>query len=300
MNVLKGLITSGKFSDAVLHLIRTTSTELPDDVVSALRRAHEDEAEGSTAKLILERYLENLHLAEERAAPICQDTGMPIFYIHSKGGCTMQKEVTTEIEQALRMATERQYLRPNAVDPLTGENSGDNTGRGFPPVYFYETTSDQITIDLILKGGGSENVSAQYSLPHAELGAGRDFEGVRRVVLDAVVKAAGKGCPPGILGISIGGDRESGYREAKKQLLRPLDDKNPDALLGELETRLYRDVNELGIGPQGLGGKTTVLGVKVTALHRLPACYFVTVSYMCWAMRRRKLVIEQNGEFRVV
>lgn len=300
MNKLKEFITSGKFADAVLHLIKTTSTELPDDVVSALRRAYEVEDEGSTAKIILARYLENLQLAEQKIAPICQDTGMPIFYVHSNGGCTMQEEITKEIWRALQMATESQYLRPNAVDPLTGKNSGNNTGKGFPPVYYYETTSDEMTIDLILKGGGSENVSAQYSLPNTGLGAGRDLEGVRRVVLDAVVKAAGKGCPPGILGISIGGDREAGYREAKKQLLRRLDDKNPDNLLNELETKLYQDVNKLGIGPQGLGGKTTVLGVKVCALHRLPACYFVTVSYMCWAMRRRKLVIEPDGKFRVV
>ncbi len=292
------IIRSQVFDDALYELITRTATELPEDVVRALEQAREDEDEGSTAWVVLSKYLENIDLASKRRAPLCQDTGLPLFYI-SLPGCMPEDVVKEKIHLALIRATEKQYLRPNAVDPLTGRNSGNNIGTGFPALYFHDSSPGELVIDLILKGGGSENVSTQYSLPHKELDAARDLEGVRRVVLDAVVKAGGKGCPPGVLGISIGGDRESGYRAAKKQFLRQIDDTNPHPLLRELEERLFDDINSLGIGPQGLGGKTTVLAVKVTALHRLPASYFVTVSYMCWAFRRRRLVLDNKGQYRI-
>jgi len=142
-------------------------------------------------------------------------------------------------------------------------------------------------------------VSAQYSMPYAALDAGRDLEGVRRVVLDAVRKAEGKGCPPGILGVCIGGDRGGAYVEAKHQLLRLLDDVNPDPVLAALEARILADANQLGIGPLGLGGKSTLLGVKIGKLHRVPASFFVTISYMCWENRRRSVRIEPDGTWRV-
>jgi fumarate hydratase class I len=295
---MEEIIRSPLFDKALSELIFRTATELPEDVVNSLKQARENEEEGSTARLILTRYLDNLELASKRKAPLCQDTGLPVFYI-TLPECMPRETVRDKIGSALTDATRRQYLRPNAVDPITGKNSGNNQGTGFPAIYFHDGSADNILIDLILKGGGSENVSAQYSLPFNELDAGRDFEGVRRVVLDAVVQAGGKGCPPGILGVCIGGDRESGYREAKKQFLRRLDDQNPDERMGALEQRLFDDINRLGIGPQGLGGKTTVLGVKVSTLYRVPASYFVTVSYMCWAFRRRRLTIGKDGDFRI-
>ncbi len=295
---MEEIIRSPLFDKALSELIFRTATELPEDVLNSLREARENEEEGSTARLILTRYLDNLALASERKAPMCQDTGLPVFYI-TLPECMPRGAVRDKIGSVLTEATRKQYLRPNAVDPITGKNSGNNQGAGFPAIYFHDESEDNILIDLILKGGGSENVSAQYSLPFNELDAGRDFEGVRRVVLDAVVRAGGKGCPPGILGVCIGGDRESGYREAKKQFLRRLDDRNPDERLRALEQRLFDDINRLGIGPQGLGGKTTVLGVKVSTLYRVPASYFVTVSYMCWAFRRRRLIISKDGAFRI-
>ena len=195
---------------------------------------------------------------------------------------------------ACRIATQKSYLRPNAVDITSGKNSGDNTGLGFPTVYFHEWDREQIKIDLLLKGGGSENVSSQIKLPDSRLGAGRDFEGVRKVVLDAVFQAQGKGCSPGVVSVCIGGDRGNGYARAKQELLRPLDMPNPNPKLNELEKRWLDEANQLGIGPMGLGGRTTLLGLHLSVLHRLPACYFVSVAYMCWATRRAHLVISDD------
>jgi fumarate hydratase class I len=201
-----------------------------------------------------------------------------------------------QIEEAVVQATQRAYLRPNSVDSLSGKNSGNNLGGSyFPTIHFEEVEGDTLTIELILKGGGCENVGAQYSLPFGRatdppLQAGRDLAGVRKVVLDAVYTAQGQGCAPGILGVAIGGDRGSSYYASKEVLFRQLDDVNPNPELAALEQRLTEEANQLGIGPMGFGGKTTVLGTKINSLNRLPACYFVTISYMCWAYRRRKMV----------
>jgi fumarate hydratase class I len=146
----------------------------------------------------------------------------------------------------------------------------------------------------MLKGGGCENVGAQYSLPNSQLGAGRDLAGVRKAVLDAVHKAQGKGCAPGILGVAIGGDRGSSYYASKETLFRQLDDPSPDEQLAALEIRLTEEANQLGIGPMGFGGQTTALGTKITSLNRLPASYFVSVSYMCWAYRRRRMILRDG------
>jgi len=295
----RDFIESERFDSALFELISKTSVELPEDVTTALNMAYQREDESSTARLLLSRYIENLKLAKERKVPLCQDTGMPVFYI-TMPECLSMEKIIKKIESAIARATEEQYLRPNAVDPVTGRNSSNNTGAGFPLIHFKEEKGKDLEIALILKGGGSENVSCQYALPHEELDAGRDLEGVRRVVIDAVKSAGGRGCPPGVVGVCIGGDRESSYRGAKRQFLRNLDDINPDHRLAALEKTLTDDLNSLGIGPQGLGGRSTVLGVKIGTLHRLPACYFVTVSYMCWAFRRRRLIINPEGGYRVV
>ncbi|BAS27158.1 fumarate hydratase [Limnochorda pilosa] len=279
-----------RLQDAVLELIRRTATELPPDVKEALHRARQQEEPGSRGELAMSLILRNLELAEGRGVPACQDTGTPLFYVHHPEGVSTRR-MRQAIEEALRQATARQVLRPNAVDPVTGANSGVNVGTGFPPIHFEEWDEPSVRVDLMLKGGGCENVGAQYSLPSEPLQAGRDLEGVRKVVLDCVVRAEGKGCPPGVLGVCIGGDRSSGYEESKRQLLRPLDDRNPDPALAALEERILDEANRLEIGPLGFGGRSTLLGVKVGALHRLPASYFVTVSYMCWEYRRRTLLL---------
>lgn len=290
---------SANFSDAVFELVRRAACELPRDVRSALEAARDNEAPGSTAELVLSLYLKNVDMAKELWKPACQDTGIPIFYVRHPENLPKRKMIRV-FQDVLARATKEQFLRPNAVHPVTGKNSGINVGEGFPGAYFTEWDEPAVEIDLMLKGGGSENVGRQYSLPYAELDAGRDLEGVRRVVVDAVRKAEGKGCPPGILGICIGGHRGSGYVESKHQLLRPLDDTNPDPALDALEQRVLADTNQLGIGPQGLGGKSTILAVKIGALHRVPASFFVTVTYMCWEHRRRKMRIEPDGAYKIV
>lgn len=272
-------------TDAFVELIRRTSTQLPADMEDALKEAKENEDEGSAAEGALDTILKNVDMARKNSTPICQDTGTPIFEIHYPVGVSTRR-LGDQIRKACAIATENAYLRPNAVDSVTGENSGDNSGIDFPTMHFHEWDEDEVKVELLLKGGGCENVSTQYKLPNVQLGAGRDLEGVRRVVLDSVDKAQGLGCAPAVLGVAIGGDRGSSYVKSKQQLLRPLDDTNEDPELAELEERIFEEGNQLGIGPMGFGGKTTLLGVKMSKMHRLPASFFVSIGYMCWANRR--------------
>ena len=273
----------------ILELVRLTSTDLPPDVEQALRKAVLDEEPGSAARGALETVIKNVELSRKNSTPICQDTGTPIFYVKYPVGWST-RELRKQIEAAVVLATKQSYLRPNSVDSLNGKNSGNNLGgQHFPSVHFEEVEGEALTIELMLKGGGCENVGAQYSLPNSALGAGRDLAGVRKVVLDAAFKAQGQGCAPGILGVAIGGDRGTSYL-ASKEIAVPQDGRyQPDPELAALENRLTEEANQLGIGPMGFGGKTTVLDTKITHLNRLPACFFVTISYMCWAYRRRKL-----------
>lgn len=288
-------INQTDLTDAFTELIRRAATDLPPDMEKALADAKNREDEGSAAQSTLATILENVKMARQKSTPICQDTGTPIFEIYYPLGVST-RFLAAQIRQAAAAATENAYLRPNAVDSLTGKNSGDNTGIDFPTMHFHEWDENFIQVDLLLKGGGCENVSTQYKLPDGGLKAGRDLEGVRRVVLDAVHQAQGKGCAPAVLGIAVGGDRGSSYIKSKEQLFRKLEDKNPDPQLAQLEDRLYEETNELGIGPMGFGGKTSVLGVKVGVQHRLPASYFVSVAYMCWANRRARMIIKQHGD----
>src|SRR5512136_292499 len=274
------------------ELIRFTSTNLSPDVQKALEAARDEEEQGSAAQSALVTILDNVDLSRLNSTPICQDTGTPIFYVQYPAGWSTRK-LREQIRNAIVEATKKSYLRPNAVDSLTDKNSGNNLGDdAFPTIHFEEVEGDELTVELLLKGGGCENVGAQYSLPNSQLGAGRDLAGVRKVVLDAVQKAQGQGCAPGILGVAIGGDRGSSYYASKEMLYRSLDDTNPDPQLAALEDRLTEDANQLGIGPMGFGGKTTVLGAKITGGYRLPASYFVTISYMCWAFRRRRMTVQ--------
>jgi fumarate hydratase class I len=277
-----------------VELIRLAATDLRSDVENALRAARDREEEGSAAQGALDTILENIRLARQNSTPICQDTGTPIFYTHYPTGWSTLR-LRDQIRQATATATARSYLRPNAVDTLTGRNSGNNLGDDFPSLHFHEWEESHLKVDLMLKGGGCENVGTQYKLPNVTLHAGRDLEGVRRVVLDAVNQAQGLGCAPGIIGVAIGGDRGASYVRSKEQFFRPMGDQNPVPELAELEKRLTEEANQLGIGPMGFGGETTVLGVKVDTLHRLPASYFVTASYMCWADRRRTMIY-RDGE----
>jgi fumarate hydratase class I len=281
-------------TEQILELVRLAATDLPPDVEAGLRRAVADEQPGSAARNALETILKNVEMARRDSTPICQDTGTPIFYVYYPQGWSTRK-LKEQIRQAVARATALSYLRPNSVDAITGKNTGNNLGdEHFPSIHFEEVEGDTLAIELMLKGGGCENVGAQYSLPNSDLGAGRDLAGVRRVVLDAVYKAQGKGCAPGILGVAIGGDRGSSYYGSKEALYRRLDEANPDPELAALEGTLTAQANQLGIGPMGFGGQTTLLGTKIQGLHRLPASYFVSVSYMCWAFRRRRMAVRDG------
>ena len=278
-------------TNEILELIRRTSSDLPLDVEERLRLAVSKEAPGSAARGAFETILKNVELSRKNSSPICQDTGTPIFYVKFPAGwSTLQ--LKQQIRTALAEATKKSYMRPNAVEAVSDKNSGNNLGGDdFPYIHFDEVEGDELTVELMLKGGGCENVGAQYSLPDNRLGAGRDLAGVRKVVLDAVQKAQGQGCAPGILGVSIGGDRGTGYVKSKEVLFDKIGTRNPHPKLAELEERLTGEANQLGIGPMGFGGKTTVIDTKITGLSRLPASYFVTISYMCWAYRRRKMTV---------
>lgn len=281
-------------TEKILELIRRTSTDLPEDVERSLKAACANEEPGTAARGALETILKNVEISRKNSTPICQDTGTPIFYVKHPAGMST-RVLKEQIRNAMVAATKKSYMRPNAVDVLTEKNSGNNLGgEAFPYIHFEEGEGDELTIELMLKGGGCENVGRQYSLPDTQLGAGRDLAGVRKVVLDAVHKAQGQGCAPGILGVSFGGDRGAGYLASKEVLFGKMDATSPDPKLAELEQKLTDESNQLGIGPMGFGGKTTVLKTRITGLHRLPASYFVSVSYMCWAYRRRKMTVKNE------
>jgi fumarate hydratase class I len=276
------------FSDSVLQLIVKTSTDLPPDVRAAMKAARGTESATTQSGQALTIIAQNIDQAAECEGAICQDTGMPTFEVKVPLGAN-QVWMRQQIREAVSEATRRGKLRPNSVDSLTGENSGDNLGPGTPIIHFDQWDEEDVEIKLILKGGGCENMNAQYSVPCelAHLGrADRNLEGVRKCILHAIWNAQGKGCSPGAVGVCIGGDRTSGYVHAKEQLFRTLDDVNPDPRLAELEASIMGTVNSLGIGTMGFGGNVTLIGCKVGALNRLPASFFVSVAYDCWAFRR--------------
>ena len=281
--------------DSLIELIRRTSAELPDDVNAALVRSLEAEKKGTIAESALKIIERNIELAKRKSQPICQDTGSVLFFVDVPVGYD-QVTFAETAREAVTLATKKGYLRQNSVDSLTGKNDGTNCGPGAPSFHFHQHRSDEVSVKLALKGGGCENVGAQYSLPLEKLHANRDLDGCRKVILDAVLQAQGKGCGPGILGVCIGGDRATGYEMSKTQFLRLIPDRNPVPELDALEQDILKTANELGIGPMGFGGKTTLLGVKICVANRVPASYFVSVSYMCWAFRRQGVMLDTEGK----
>jgi len=282
---------------SLLELIRRTSAELPDDIAKVIRRSLRTEVPNSTARYAMEVIQRNIALAKKKGLPICQDTGSILFFVRGPLGLR-QSRFREAGDAAVAEATRIGYLRQNSVDSITGANAGTNLGPGSPTYHFEQGPGGQTEVRLILKGGGCENVGTQYSLPDTRLGADRDLAGVEKAILDAVNQAQGKGCGPGILGVAIGGDRATGYLHSKEQFLRRLDDRNPNRVLARLERSVMARANSLGIGPMGFGGKTTLLGCKIGVLNRLPASFFVSVSYMCWAYRRQGIVMDPRGRIR--
>jgi fumarate hydratase class I len=293
-NTLNAIFMS-ELQSSLLELIRRTSAEIPDDVQKAILDSLEQEKKGTIAENALKIIERNVELARQKSQPICQDTGSILFYVDCPVGFD-QISFEEAAKEAVKLATKKGYLRQNSVDSLTGMNDGTNVGPGAPTFHFHQHRSPEVSVRLVLKGGGCENVGAQYSLPDGKLNASRDLDGCRKVILDAVLQAQGKGCGPGILGVCIGGDRATSYEFSKTQFLRKLDDRNSNPELDRLEQDILKTANELGIGPMGFGGKTTLLGVKICAANRLPASYFVSVSYMCWAYRRQGVTLDAEGK----
>jgi fumarate hydratase class I len=280
---------------SLLELVWRTSAEIPNDVLQAILASLENEKKGTIAESALKIIDQNIKLAKHKMQPICQDTGSILFYVDCPVGYDQIAFVKTA-KDVVKLATKKGYLRQNSVDSLTGVNDGTNVGPGAPTFHFQQHLLPEVNVRLVLKGGGCENVGAQYSLPDEKLQANRDIDGCRKAILDAVLQAQGRGCGPGVLGVCIGGDRANGYELSKKQFLRRLTDRNPVPLLARLEQDVLDMANELGIGPMGFGGKTTLLGVKICAANRLPASYFVSVSYMCWAYRRQGVTLDAEGK----
>jgi fumarate hydratase, class I len=286
-------MTMEKFQESMYKLIVETSTKLPRDVRRAIKAAKARENAGTRAAMSLATITNNITMADEQVSPICQDTGLPTFKIKTPVGAN-QIEMKKAIYAAMAEATKDGKLRPNSVDSLTGDNSGDNLGAGTPVIKFEQWEKDYIDARLILKGGGCENKNIQYSLPCELEGlgrAGRDLDGIRKCIMHSVYQAQGQGCSAGFIGVGIGGDRTSGYELAKDQLFRSVDDENPIEELKQLEEYVMENANKLGIGTMGFGGETTLLGCKVGVINRIPASFFVSVAYNCWAYRRLGVAI---------
>ena len=285
------------FKQSIVDLVIETSTNLPPDVRRAITAAMGREKSGTRSSLALETIALNVDTAVTNCGPICQDTGMPTFEIKTPIGAN-QIKMREMILEAIAEATKAGKLRPNSVSSLTGKNSGNNLGPGTPVIHFHQWEKDDIEVRLLLKGGGCENKNIQYSVPTElpQLGrVDRTLEGVRKCIMHAVWQAQGHGCSVGALGVGIGGDRTSGYALAKEQLFRTLDDVNPDPELSKLEQRIMEDANSLGIGTMGFGGQVTLIGCKIGAYNRLPASFFVSVAYDCWAFRRLGMVVDATS-----
>lgn len=275
--------------NVAVNLLRFAVTELPKDVKEALQKAYREET-SEAGKTQLKAILDNVELAEKTRTPMCQDTGTIIFYVKAGAEVKHLDKIENALRKATRRATTKVPLRPNAVDPFKQKNTGDNTGRNIPYINWEIVAGDTLEITVLPKGGGSENVCTMGMLV-----PGEGINGLKKFVIDSVIKAGSKPCPPNILGVAIGGGSDIAMKLAKKALLRPLDQPNPDPELAELEKELLEAANSTGIGPMGLGGKITVLGVKIDYAVRHPASYPAAVAFNCWAARRATARIYPDG-----
>jgi len=277
-----------KIEEVAFNILKQAVIYLPDDVKQALKKAYAEETE--TGKIQLKAILDNIELAEKNQAPVCQDTGTIIFYAKAGEKAQNLGKVEEALINATKRATTEVPLRPNAVNPFNGKNSGDNTGRNIPYVNWEITSGSDLELTVMTKGGGSENVCMGGMLV-----PGEGIKGLKKFVVDAVVKAGAQPCPPNILGIAIGGGADISMKLAKKALLRPLTEHNPDPEIAALEKEIYEAVNITGIGPMGLGGKTTILGVHIDFAFRHPASFPAAVAFNCWAARRASARIKADG-----
>lgn len=282
----------GQLIEKLAEALGRAATVLPGDVVRALEAAR-DREEGP-AKVQLEAILRNVAIAREGRVPICQDTGTPTFFVRFGTGFPYLEELMSAIPEAVRLATRKVPLRPNTVHPLTGENPGDNTGRGIPHVTWLPVSGEKAEVFLLPKGGGSENCCALKMLT-----PGLGIKGVKKAVVEHVVACGGKPCPPTVVGVGIGGGADLSLKLGKLALLRPVGERHPEPEVAALEEELEKLINASGVGPMGLGGKTTVLAVHVEYAHRHPASLPLGIVIQCWADRRAHVVISPKGEITV-
>jgi len=283
------LDTAKIVENVAFNILKQAVIYLPQDVKQALKKSYAEET-SETGKTQLKAILDNIELAEKYQAPVCQDTGTIIFYIKAGAQAKNMDKIEEALVNATRKATKEVPLRPNAVDPFTQKNSGDNTGRFIPYVNWEIVPGDNVEMTVMTKGGGSENVCVTGMLV-----PGEGIKGLKRFAVDAVIKAGAQPCPPNILGIAIGGGIDISMKLAKKALLKPLNEPNPEPELAKLEKEILEVANMTGIGPMGLGGKTTVLGVHVDYAYRHPASFPAAVAFNCWAARRASARINADG-----
>ena len=286
---MESALKQSTVENIAFNLIKQAVIYLPEDVKRALRKAYAEET-SETGKTQLKVILENIELAEKYQVPVCQDTGTVTFYVKAGSQVKDLDGVEAALVAATRKATKEIPLRPNAVDPFTQKNSGDNTGRFVPYLHWEIVQGDSLELTVMLKGGGSENVSASGMLVPSE-----GVKGLKKFVVDAVIKAGAQPCPPTILGVAVGGGADAAMELAKKALLRPLGEANADRMLAKIEQEILEAANMTGIGPMGLGGKTTVLDVHVDYAHRHPASFPVAVAFNCWAARRASARLSADG-----
>ncbi len=275
--------------NVAFNILKQAVIYLPEDVTQALKKAYEEET-SEAGKTQLKAILDNIELAEKYQAPICQDTGTIIFYAKAGSEVKGLEKIENALINATRRATKEVPLRPNAVNPFTQKNSGDNTGRFIPFINWEIVRGNSLELTVMTKGGGSENVCVTGMLV-----PGEGINGLKKFVIEAVIKAGAKPCPPNILGVAIGGGTDIAMKLAKKALLRPLNESNPDPEIAKLEKEIFEAVNMTGIGPMGLGGKTTVLGVNIDYAYRHPASFPAAVAFNCWAARRASARINADG-----
>jgi len=276
----------------IVQLIKKAETELPEDVISSLEKAYV--IEEGIAKTQIGAILENIRLARESKRPMCQDTGIQTFFVEIGIDFPHIDKLKDLILDAVKTATTEIPLRPNTLHPLTGENHKDNSGEHVPYITWEFTKGKDVTIVAFPKGGGSENMSKLGMLK-----PGVGIEGVKDFVVNQIVDAGGQPCPPTVVGIGIGGGADLSLKLGKKALLRPVGVRHKDKSIASIEKELIERINESGIGPMGLGGKTTVLDVHVEIAHRHPASLPVGIAVQCWADRRAKMVIHSDGKWEV-
>ena len=282
-----------KIRSALVDAMRIAATQLPSDVVDALRAARERETSPLGAAQ-LDAILENVDIARDGSIPMCQDTGIQTFFVDAGTDSPFLGRVKGWIDRAVVEATEAIPLRPNTVDPFSGENPGDNTGRHMPFVNWEIVDGDGIRITVLPKGGGSENMSTVKMLP-----PGVGLKGIQKAVVEHVVSCGGKPCPPTIVGVGIGGGADIALKLGKKAILREIGSAHPEPEIAAFERELLELINRSGVGPMGVGGATTSLAVHVEVAHRHPASLPLGILIQCWADRRARVRLSADGTIEV-